>query len=413
AALLAVTVARQMGAAGRALRRGGHRFLHRIGWRPDVSGGASKIFVRPLLPGEFAGDPADPNLPSLYRHLFRPEPVRDARLLVGRAAELAAIEEARARWEGGHVAAVLVTGERGSGKTSLINCALDGPLEGLEVLRGEFHQRVLEPADLMRAVAQMVGAPDPDGIEDNLRASKRVVVIEETERTFLRQVGRYEAARALGRLISATSDSVLWIVVVNQIAFRFLDAALGLGQRFSHRIHAGTATAEEIRQAILVRHNLSGLRLHFEPPTSNGGPPRGATARLRRAVDPERAFFEMAARQSGGVYRTAFSIWLGHIAQIEDGLFTVKAPAVRDLAPVIAELSMADLFSVVALMQHGSLTPDEHAQVFQQPVKASDAQIDELVARQIIGPDPGRPGYRVRPEAMSAVQEALFRRNLV
>lgn len=412
-AALAVGATRQLRTVGGTARRATHRFLERIGWRPDSSGGASEISIRPLLPGEFSGDPADPELPSLYRHLFRPDPVKDPRLLVGRAPELAAIADARARWEAGHTAAVLVTGERGSGKTSLINCALGGPLQGLQVLRGEFNQRLLDPAALAPAIAAIVGAPDPDRLEEYLGESRRVVVIEEVERTFLRHVGHYEAARALGRLISATSGTVLWIVVVNQIAFRFLDAAIGLGHRFSHRIYAGTATAEEIRQAILVRHNLSGLRLRYERAPDTGRPPRGLTDRRRARTDPERAFFEMVARQSGGVYRTAFSIWLGHIALIEDGLFTVKAPAAHDLAPVIAGLTLTDLFSVVALMQHGSLTAAEHALVFQQSVEASDAQIDELVARQIIGRDPIRPGYRVRPEAMSAVREALFRRNLL
>ena len=413
AGALAVAATRQLGVAGGATRRLSYRFLDRIGWRPDLSGGASRITIRPMLPTEFAGDPSNPELPSLYRHLFRPDPVRDPRILVGRAAELTAIADARARWEAGHAAAVVVTGERGSGKTSLINCALDGPLAGLPVLRGEFNQRILDPGALAPAVADIVGAPDPDDLVAFLDAEKRVVVLEELERTFLRHVGHYEAARALGRLISATSDHVLWIVVVNQIAFRFLDAAIGLGQRFSHRIHAGTATVEEIREAILVRHNLSGLRLRFEPPPLDERPAPGIAGRVRPPRDPERAFFEMTARQSGGVYRTAFSIWLGHIAGIEDGLFTIKAPAAHDLGPVIAGLSLDDLFSVVALMQHGSLTAAEHALVFQQPVEASDAQIDELAARQIIARDPGRPGYRVRPEAMSAVHEALFRRNLL
>jgi hypothetical protein len=64
-------------------------------------------------------------------------------------------------------------------------------------------------------------------------------------------------------------------------------------------------------------------------------------------------------------------------------------------------------------MQHGSLTPAEHAIVFQKSLPASRAQIDELLAREIIEPDPGRPGYRVRPEATRVVNEALYRRNLL
>jgi hypothetical protein len=272
---------------------------------------------------------------------------------------------------------------------------------------GEFNERVLNPADLRVALAAIVGAPAPDQLEDHLMSTPRVVVLEEVERTFLRHLGHYEAVRALARIISATGSSVLWIVVLNRVAFSFLDAATGLGQRFSHRINASTATADEIRQAILIRHNLSGLRLRFEPPSTLSRQPFG------RRIDPERAFFEMTARYSAGVYRTAFSIWLGHIAEIRDGLFSVRAPEVLDLLPVIADLSPADLFSLVAFMQHGSLTAEEHAIVFQQRIDISSAQLDELAARDIIAADPGRPGYRVRPEAMSVVQEALYRRNLL
>jgi hypothetical protein len=400
--------------AGARIRRGGaraerlvHRFLARIGWRPDPSSGVVDVRIRPLLPEAFAADSRDAGLPALYSHLFRPDPVRDVRFLVGRVPELSAIGDARDRWEAGRSAALLVTGERGSGKTSLINCALNGPLAGLPVARGEFSQRLLSESDLRSTLAGIVGASSPGRLEEHLIQTPRVVVLEEVERTFLRHLGHYEAVRALGRLISATGGAVLWVIVLNRVAFRFLDAATGLGQRFSHRINASTATADEIREAILIRHNLSGLRLRFEPPATAPG------RSIRRRVDPERAFFEMTARYAAGVYRTAFGIWLGHIAEIRDGLFSVRAIEAHDLLPVIADLAPPDLFSLVAFMQHGSLTAEEHAIIFQQRSDISRAQLDELIARDIIAADPGRPGYRVRPEAMSVVQEALYRRNLL
>jgi hypothetical protein len=266
---------------------------------------------------------------------------------------------------------------------------------------------VLSESDLRSTIARIVGASSPDRLEEHLMETPRIVVVEEVERTFLRHLGHYEAVRAFGRLISATGSAVLWIIVLNRVAFRFLDAATSLGQRFSHRINASTATADEIREAILIRHNLSGLRLRFErPPAAPGRSPR-------RRVDPEQAFFEMTARYSAGVYRTAFGIWLGHIAEIRDGLFSVRAITAHDLLPVIADLAPQDLFSLVAFMQHGSLTAEEHAIIFQQRRDISRAQLDELIARDIIARDPGRPGYRVRPEAMSVVQEALYRRNLL
>jgi hypothetical protein len=406
-AALARALAARIRRAGAGAERLFHRFLAHIGWRPDPSSGVVDVRIRPLLPDAFAADSTDAGLPALYSHLFRPDPVVDVRFLVGRVPELSAIGDARERWEAGRSAALLITGERGSGKTSLINCALNGPLAGLPIARGEFSQRLLSESDLRSTLARIVGASSPGRLEEHLMETPRVVVLEEVERTFLRHLGHYEAVRALGRLISATGAAVLWVIVLNRVAFRFLDAATGLGQRFSHRINASTATADEIREAILIRHNLSGLRLRFEPPATAPG------RTIHRRVDPEREFFEMTARYAAGVYRTAFGIWLGHIAEIRDGLFSVRAIEAHDLLPVIADLAPHDLFSLVAFMQHGSLTADEHAIVFQQRSDISRAQLDELIARDIIATDPGRPGYRVRPEAMSVVQEALYRRNLL
>jgi hypothetical protein len=91
----------------------------------------------------------------------------------------------------------------------------------------------------------------------------------------------------------------------------------------------------------------------------------------------------------------------------------MKPLAAPDLSPVIDDLDVADLFALVAILQHGSLTPEEHAVIFQTNVAASRSQMDELLAREIIENDPHRPGFRIRPEALRVVREALYRRNLL
>jgi hypothetical protein len=71
-----------------------------------------------------------------------------------------------------------------------------------------------------------------------------------------------------------------------------------------------------------------------------------------------------------------------------------------------------DLFTLAALLQHGSLTPREHATVFQIDDTRSRAWLDNLLARELIEPDPGRYGFRVVPDAAQVVRQALYRRNL-
>lgn len=104
---------------------------------------------------------------------------------------------------------------------------------------------------------------------------------------------------------------------------------------------------------------------------------------------------------------------MGHVEAIEAGVLYLKPIATPDLSRVIEDLDLDDVFTLVAILQHGSLTPEEHALVFQRSISASRAQLDELLARELIEPDPDRPGLRVRPEASRVVRDALYRRNLL
>lgn len=391
----------------------GQRFLVSIGWLPEQTTGVSEVIRRPFLPQEFTVDLNSKDLPAIYRRLFRFEAVRDPRFLIGREHEIEAITEARLMWEAGRPIAMMIIGERGSGKTSLINCAIKRPLEGLNIVRGEFNQRMSDGAQLREFVAKLIGVEDSAELEEALNNQRRVLILEEIERSFLRQIGHYSAIRELQRLIAATCRSTLWVVVTNQIAFRFMDASVSLGKIFSHRINAASATRDALRDAILLRHNLSGLRLQFWLPPEERTIVNRIRNRLRGQANPEKIFFDQLAKESAGVFRTAFEIWLGQIDSAQAGALLMKPLATPNLTPIIEVMDPGDLFTLVAVMQHGSLTAEEHSIIFQKSLAASRAQLDELLAREIIEPDPGRPGFRVRPEALRVVKEALYRRNLL
>ena len=397
----------------RGLDSAATRFLIYIGWKAAPQIGKIEVIARPVLPAEFTVDLSTKELPAIYRRLFRYEAVQDPRFLVGREREMAAIIEARSFWEAGRPASLIIVGERGSGKTSLINCALKQCLEGLEVIRGEFATRLVDEPQFRTYLAELVGAGDPAALESFLAERRRVIIVEELERTFLRHVGYYPVIRALQRLIAATCSTTLWVLATNQVAFRFLDAAVGLGDSFSHRINVATIDLEALKQAILLRHNLSGLRLNFAAPPAPTDLPGKVRALLRGETDSETLFFSALMKECAGVFRTAFDLWQNHIDTAEAGVLYMKALATPDLAPVIEALGQDDLFTLVAILQHGSLTSEEHALVFQRSLANSRAQIDELLAREIIERDPGRPGFRVRPEATLIVKEALYRRNLL
>ncbi len=81
------------------------------------------VIERPTLAHVLEVKLASRELPQIYKRLFRLAPVEDRRFLVGRDEEIEGFEQALAQWDSGRFASVLLVGARGSGKTSLLNCA--------------------------------------------------------------------------------------------------------------------------------------------------------------------------------------------------------------------------------------------------------------------------------------------------
>jgi len=386
-----------------AWRRSRRHLLARIGWEQPSARRLVHVERREVLSESLGVDLAPRGLPLIYQRLFRPDPVDDPRFLIGREAEMAAMEELRRLWEARRPAGALLVGERGSGKTSLLNCALARIFPDVEVVRTQFQERIWT-ADQMRRFLEQAGLPGE---------RRAVVVLEELERAWLRRVGGYQALRELLGRVAATSRRLLWIVALNHTAFRLLNAVLGLEGYFSHRINAAAVEQRYLQEAILMRHNLAGLRLHFLAPQGAGRKGAGLRRRLGLELTPEQMFFEALYRESEGLFRSAFELWLKHIERSQDGVLYVQPVERPDYETLLADLNLHDLLTLQALLQHGSLTPEEHSQVFEWDPRASLDRLEVLEDRELIEPDPGRAGFRVRPEAGRAVRLALHRRNLL
>jgi hypothetical protein len=129
-------------------------------------------------------------------------------------------------------------------------------------------------------------------------------------------------------------------------------------------------------------------------------------------MDPETEFFDILYRESGGVFRTAFALWQRYIERSEGGVVYVSYPSTPAYDEIVKSLSDLDLFTLAAILQHGSLTPAEHSLIFRIDQTTSNGWLDNLLARELIEPDPGRSGLRVIPEAGELVRRTLFRRNV-
>lgn len=390
-----------------------NRVMEVLGGRLPPRPALEPVIRRATLRDTLALPAAKGAMPVIYQSLFRLAPIEDRRFLVGRDHELSGVEQALRDWDSGRFAACLVVGARGSGKTSLLNCACQGSFRDREVIRTQFDERALSEGAMDAFLRQRIGAALDTDLAVAFNEQRRILIIEEGERTFLRKVGGFRGAASLIQWIHRTAATTLWIIVMNDKAFRVLNSALQFGRIFSHRINAMHVSREHLENAIIERHRLSGLRLEFAAPPA-GDPRIGRLKNLLGLQDSaQKLYFDSLFQQSGGVFRSAFELWLSSIERAEGNTMKIRQPLEPAFARFRAELTQNDHFTLLAIQEHGSLSEHEVGEVLCEPPETSRLRLDRLFALGLIEPDPEHPGLRVKPEASRFTNDALRRVNLV
>lgn len=386
--------------------------LRHLGLTPPPRAIRAPIEQIPALGSILSIDTAERELPAIYRRLFRLAPVEDPRFLIGRREEMAGIADAVARWMQGEATSVMVVGARGSGKSSLLNCAVQRFPASVETVRGQFIERIRTADELDLAMRRILSVPPEDDLLYFLQQKRRIIVIEEFERTFIRAINGFNSVRSLVDLVQQTAEHTLWVISMNESSHRLLNAACGINQFFSHRINAMSVSREAMVAAIMQRHNLSGLRLQFAPvPLSD---PRVSRVKSFFGLAPEsqQLFFDSLYEQSEGIYRSAFELWQDCIERVEAGTIHMAQPLAPGFDPLESELNAEDCFALQAIVQHGSLDPEELAGVLRISTAAARRRTNRLLQLEILETEPAGSGYRVRPQAGRFVRDALNRRNI-
>jgi hypothetical protein len=302
-------------------------------------------------------------------------------------------------------------GERGSGKTSLINCARVGAFAGLPAVTGAFQQRIVDAEGMDAFLRDLFGLANDEDIVEALQRERRLVIIEELERTFLRSIGSFDGLERLLSVVAKTKRSVLWCLAINQAGFKLVTAALGIQRVFSHRVNARAVSAEQLREAILQRHDLSGLMLRFQPQGQESGI-RRVQAALGLEYSLQDDFFAALHDQSHGVFRSAFQLWRAAMISAGADYVRLQQPEPPNTTALQAALDLQDLFTLQAVLQHGALTPAEHARIF---AASSDDSLDRLTRLAEMGmlEAEQETGLRVRPGAGHLVRSILDSNNLL
>ncbi|MDH3271678.1 MAG: ATP-binding protein, partial [Gemmatimonadota bacterium] len=280
------------------------------------------------------------NLPFYYRQLFLEHAVATRDFWAARPRVEARVELAVERFRRGFEGGILIVGDPGSGKSSLV-AKVAQRSGGAPVLRVSPPPHVTaDRAVFQKHLRISLGvAGDLDESLARLPAGT-LIVVDDLDLWWERRRGGLEVVEYVLDLIDRFGGHCLFLVAATTSTERLLRGLVALEERFLASIPLEPFTAEELRDIVLVRHRSSGMGLLVD-----GRPTQGlADWRLAR-------FFNQLFDRTRGNVGEALQSWIASIDSLEGEEIRVGTVESPRLSP-LRELRPRQRGLIGALMVH-------------------------------------------------------------
>ena len=335
------------------------------------------------------------SLPFYYQQLFLANASVPAAFWVGRAPELAEIGRAITRYQRGFSGPIVVTGDPGSGKSALIEVALDRFLSERAVYRvspppgGSVSLAAFE--DALRRAFGLSGSS-----HEILQAlpSGSVVVLQELELWWERSDQGHVVLEHLLELIGAHSQRCLFLLEVGAAPLHFMRHFLALSGEALAEVECGPVDAETIKDIVTLRHRSTGLTYVL------GHAAESALSEFARA-----RLFTAHFHRSQGNIGAALGSWIAGITACEGDQLRIALPEALDDDPM-GGIPPGCLALLLQLELHKRLTPERLAALSQEPDHALQADLARLRRMGLVG-QTRRDRIEVAPAARNLVHRYL------
>jgi Kef-type K+ transport system membrane component KefB len=370
-----------------------------------------------------------------YQRLFTSAPAESIGLVLDRP-EVATVEAGVERWLQGRGGPILVRGDRGVGKRTIIRHVSNRMGDRIALRWLPLSPDFDTEADVARRLAPMLGLPSaprfdaltasaPRFARPELRGTRTAIVVANVERLFRRTPDGLDRIRRFFDLVAATSGDVLWIVLFAEPAARLLAPVLELEGRFPVTVTVPPMTTRQLADVLELRHRLSGYAIafrHHTPSLHEWVRSPAAAWRTRRRTGA--ATYERIGLLSAGNVRQALRLWLA-AARLEvpagahddgDHGFAASRAAGRVLVgplealpdALVEELPLISRLLLAALLLHGPLRRDELSAVTLRQGHALDAEITHLVHLGFLSLQSDPPGPHGEREVLVQVNTRLI-----
>lgn len=340
-------------------------------------------------------------VPSYYRLLFTGQASINEAFWVGRERQLADATRAVASFGRGRSGAIVITGERGSGKTSLIQRLATSVLA-----RRPLH-RVVAPRDgstdpevLASAIAKVVGDSGTAREVVGRLPDDTVLVFDDLELWWERSEDGLCAVEALVSLVEAFGDRILFVIAVSSKAFAFIDHYQPLADDALAVLECTPMPAEALKSICMLRHGSTGLELELDG-KSEAQLTEWKLARL----------FSSHFDRCGGHIGSALRSWIACVRAVR-GTTLVLEPPKAPRWELIDELRPSHKALLIQLLLHKALSRERLARIAGPPSGEVMHDVDTLVRMGLIS-ESHQHTLTINPFVQYAVIDRFQRKGLI
>ncbi len=356
-------------------------------------------------------------LPYIFQKLYENNPVTDNRLFVMRKKEIEAINNQYNNFKNSHPAKVMVYGETGSGKTSLLNFMRNMVFKKEKVVSVTIDRTILSEVELTEVLTKAFELENISNLSELanqlLKLEQKIVLIcENFNNLYLRTVDGFKLLNDFILLMNRTQKNVFWIVTGNKYSWDYLQVVSNVKPHFTKVIDLGNLNVEEIKNVITKRQRISGYQVIYTPSEDdvNSKAYKKCKSSKEKQNYLEQKFFTRLAAASGGNLMVAMQLSLQAIQKVEKDYLIVSSGVKVDSAFLNA-LSEESLFVLTALLQHGVLTIKQTATIFNMKIETATLIINSLCDKSIIVDEDGH--FKIHPYLFRPVVQILTTKNLL
>jgi hypothetical protein len=245
----------------------------------------------------------------------------------------------------------------------------------------------------------------------NERLPKSIIFLKNAQHLFLKTVGGFEALQHFFDFLYKTARHHFYIISFTPVSFSFLDHTLKISDAFTNVIKLEKPSQKMLEELILLRHGLSGFKLHFEENTS----PKHFFAmyhpkRLLKQTEAQTIFFRELLQYSNGNISLALMHWLHQIEMKEGNIMNVS-PLNDPNMDYIRELGNDPLFCLHLLLLHDGLNEEDFICLSGKDPYEAKITILFLKEKGLILQRSSK--YTINPVVYPTVTNTLQSRNLI